>query len=97
MTSHLKNRYLLVAFFIGGSNAIIFLTLYSYIIFVLAEAPFSLSPSWLGLLFLTYLSGSIGSVLTGKITRALSCAQRIAIGTAIIIGAICTLPSAVHD
>jgi YNFM family putative membrane transporter len=82
---HLRNKRLLIAFMVGGVNFMIFLNLYSYVIFVLADAPYSLSSSWLGLLFLTYLSGSVGSALIGKIDQSVSCAQRIAMGTLIIM------------
>ncbi|WP_245923156.1 MFS transporter [Leucothrix arctica] len=89
---HLCNRQLLVAYFIGGFHFMIVLTLYSYIIFVLADAPYSLSSSWLGLLFLTYASGTIGSAFIGTIDKKISCARRIIMGTCfIIVGTLCTL------
>jgi MFS transporter, YNFM family, putative membrane transport protein len=82
---HLKTPRLLIAFIIGGLNFMIFLSLYSYVIFILADKPYSLSSSWLGLLFLTYLSGTIGSAIVGKIDHKISCAQRIIIGTLLIM------------
>lgn len=89
---HLCNRQLLVAYVIGGLHFMLVLTLYTYIIFVLAEAPYSLSSSWLGLLFLTYASGTIGSAFIGKIDKKISCAQRVNMGTCfIIVGSLCTL------
>jgi YNFM family putative membrane transporter len=92
LTTHLCNRNLLLAYLIGGCNFMIVLTLYSYVIFLLADEPFSLSTSWLGLLFLTYLSGSIGSAYIGKIDKKISCAERIVMGTAlIIVGTLVTL------
>lgn len=94
---HLYHRRLLVAFLVGGINFMIFLNLYSYVIFLLAEPPYSLSSSWLGLLFLTYLSGSVGSAFMGLIDRRVSCAQRIIMGTGIlIIGTLTTLTGGLY-
>ena len=89
---HLCNRQLLVAYLIGGLHFMMVLTLYSYIIFVLADAPYSLSSSWLGLPFLTYASGTIGAALIGMIGKKVTCAQRINMGTCfIIVGTLCTI------
>jgi len=89
---HLCNRQLLVAYLIGSLHFMLVLTLYTYIIFVLADAPYSLSSSWLGLLFLTYASGTIGSAFIGIIDKKITCAQRINMGTCfIIVGTLCTL------
>ncbi len=82
---HLCNTRLLVAYAIGGCHFMIVLTMYTYVIFVLADAPFHLSSSWLGLLFLTYGSGTVGSALIGFIDKKVTCAQRIALGTVLII------------
>ncbi len=92
LLSHMGNLKLFAAYLVGGVNFMIFLTLYSYVIFVLADEPFALSSSWLGLLFLTYLSGSIASAFTGSIANYLSCTERIICGTGlIIIGTLITL------
>jgi YNFM family putative membrane transporter len=88
----LKNTRLLIAFVVGVLNFMIFLSLYSYTIFILTDKPYSLSSSWLGLLFLTYLSGTIGSALVGKIDHKIFCAQGIILGTLLImIGTAITL------
>lgn len=68
---HLCNPRLLVAYLIGGFNFFIFINQYSYITFVLADAPYNLPASLLGMLFLTYLSGTLGSALSGHISRYL--------------------------
>ncbi len=92
LIKHLRNKILLLAFIIGGFNFMIFLTLYSYLTFVLADTPYHLSTTWLGLLFLTYLSGTFSSAFIGKIGKRFSCAQRIIIGTSlIIVGSLITL------
>jgi YNFM family putative membrane transporter len=63
---HLRNPWLLAAYVIGGLNMLVFLTQYSYITFVLAEAPYHLSTHALGMLFLTYLTGSLASAGSGR-------------------------------
>lgn len=69
---HLRQPLLLITYLIGGLNFLVFLNQYTYISFVLAEAPFNLSSSLIGLLFVTYLTGTIGSALAGRIARYLS-------------------------
>jgi YNFM family putative membrane transporter len=81
----LKNTRLLIAFVVGLLNFMIFLSLYSYAIFILADKPYSLSSSWLGLSFLTYLSGTIGSALVGKIDHKIFGSQGIILGTILIM------------
>lgn len=63
---HLRNPLLLTVYLIGGLNMMVFLTQYSYITFVLAEAPYHLSTQALGMLFLTYLTGSFASAWSGR-------------------------------
>ena len=69
---HLKNPMLVTAYLIGGLNFFIFSNQYSYITYVLSDSPFNLAPTWLGLLFLTYLSGSFGSAISGRISLRIS-------------------------
>ncbi|MDM5084048.1 MFS transporter [Aeromonas rivipollensis] len=64
--SHLGNPLLLGAYLIGGLNFMVFLNQYSYLTFLLAKAPFSLPTQWLGMLFLTYLTGTLASSLSGR-------------------------------
>lgn len=89
---HLSNSKLWPAYFIGGLNFLVVLTLYSYVTFVLAEAPYFYSLTLLGLLFLTYLPGSFLSAFTSPIARYLSPAQRTLLGAVLIIfGTLVTL------
>ncbi len=89
---HLVNPLLLVAYLIGGLNFFIFINQYSFITFLLADAPYHLSPSWLGLLFLTYLTGTIGSALSGRVAQSLSQPRCIMLGIAIFMsGTLVTL------
>lgn len=66
ISRHLRNPFLLLAYLIGGFNFFIFINQYSYVTFLLADAPYNLSASLLGMLFLTYLSGTLGSALSGR-------------------------------
>ncbi|WP_237057021.1 MFS transporter [Microbulbifer sediminum] len=83
---HLRNPVLLVAYIIGGLNFFIFINQYSYITFVLADAPYSLPASMLGLLFLTYLSGTFGSVVSGKAADHLPQPRAMSLGILVFIG-----------
>ncbi len=69
---HLKNPLLVLAYLIGGLNFFIFSNQYSYVTYVLSDAPFHLAPTWLGLLFLTYLSGTLSSAVSGKLSLRIS-------------------------
>jgi YNFM family putative membrane transporter len=64
---HLGNPMILPACFIGGLNFFIFVNQYSYITFVLADEPYRLSSDWLGLFFLTYLTGTLAAAFSGHL------------------------------
>ena len=92
MRDHLSNPLLLSAYLIGGLNFFIFINQYSYITFVLSEAPYHLPASLLGLLFLTYLTGTFGSAISGKVADYLSQPRAMALGIMILaIGSCVTL------
>jgi YNFM family putative membrane transporter len=80
---HLRNPMILAACFIGGLNFFIFVNQYSYITFVLADEPYHLSSDWLGLFFLTYLTGTLAASLSGRLVRNRS--QTGAMGIGIVI------------
>lgn len=67
LVAHLATPRLLVAYLLGGLNFLIFINQYSYLTFRLAEAPFGLGARLLGLIFLTYLGGTLGSSLSGRL------------------------------
>ncbi|MWJ29409.1 MFS transporter [Halomonas sp. ZH2S] len=69
LRGHLRNPVLLAAYLLGGINFLIFINQYSYITFRLAEAPYALAASGLGLIFLTYLGGTLGSMLSGRLAK----------------------------
>lgn len=92
LLSHLRNPVLLLAYLIGGLNFFIFLNQYTYITFVLAAEPFNVSATWIGLLFLTYLTGTVGSLLSGRLSRRISAPVCMALGILVmIVGTLCTL------
>ncbi len=89
MGRHLRTPALLIAYLIGGFNFFIFINQYSYITFVLAADPYHLSASWLGLLFLTYLSGTVGSAISGKVAQRIGQPACIALGVLILMCGSC--------
>lgn len=89
---HLRQPLLLLVYLIGGLNFLVFLNQYTYIAFVLAAAPFSLGSSLIGLLFVTYLTGTVGSALSANIAVRLSAPGAMAAGILIMmLGSVITL------
>lgn len=92
MKGHLQNPLLLTAYLIGGLNMLVFLSQYSYITFVLADAPYHLSTHALGMLFLTYLTGSLASAWSGRAALWLSQPICMIVGILLLmIGTLLTL------
>nr|CAA6830836.1 MAG: Permeases of the major facilitator superfamily [uncultured Thiotrichaceae bacterium] len=89
---HLSNPVLLIAYLIGCFNFMIFMNQYSYITFVLADMPYKLPPFWIGLLFLTYLSGTLASTVSGYLAARYSQIRSMMLGIVIfMIGTLTTL------
>lgn len=89
---HLRNPILLVAFLIAGGNFMMFIHQYSYITFVLAAEPYHLSTHQLGMLFLTYLTGSIAAALSGHSTKYIAPALGMGLGIVLLmLGSLLTL------
>ncbi|WP_444984812.1 MFS transporter [Halomonas mongoliensis] len=86
LAGHLRNPLLLAAYLLGGINFLIFINQYSYLTFRLAEAPFGLGPSVLGMIFLTYLGGTLGSSLSGRLSGHLSPPACMVLGILILMG-----------
>ncbi|AJQ93451.1 MFS transporter [Gynuella sunshinyii] len=92
LLEHLRNPMLLPAYLIGGFNFFVFINQYSYLTFVLEKAPYSLSTQVLGMLFLTYLTGTFGSTLAGRASRYLAQPLCMALGIVILMtGSLITL------
>lgn len=85
LLGHLRNPLLLGAYLIGGLNFLVFINQYSYMTFRLAEAPFELDAHWLGLLFLTYLGGTLGSSLSARVAGRLSATGNMVAGILIMM------------
>ncbi len=91
---HLRQPLLLLSYLIGGLNFFIFLNQYTYIAFVLSDAPHNLSSFWIGLLFVTYFTGTIGSALSGKVAQRIPVPLGMALGVIILmLGTLVTLHS----
>jgi predicted MFS family arabinose efflux permease len=66
MLRHLRNPQLLAVYAIGFGVLFTFVATFTYINFLLAAPPFRLSPTFLGLVFVVYLGGSLVAPLTGR-------------------------------
>ncbi|TFH86402.1 MFS transporter [Billgrantia azerbaijanica] len=85
LIGHLCNPLLLGAYLLGGLNFLIFINQYSYLTFRLAEAPFGLGARLLGMIFLTYLGGTLGSTLSGRLAEWLSQPACMTLGIVILM------------
>jgi YNFM family putative membrane transporter len=65
MLAHFKNRQLLATYAVGFGVLFNFICTFTYISFYLAAAPYNLSASWLGAIFVVYLTGSVLTPLAG--------------------------------
>ena len=86
LAGHLRHPLLLSAYLLGGLNFLIFINQYSYITFRLADEPFGLSARWLGMIFLTYLGGTLSSALSGRVASYFSQPACMALGIIILMG-----------
>ena len=92
---HLRQGVLLLTNLIGGLSFFIFLNQYTYIAFVLSDAPYQLSSFWIGLLFVTYFTGTLGSAISGKLAQRLAPPLGMALGVVIVmLGSLLTLSHA---
>jgi predicted MFS family arabinose efflux permease len=65
MLNHFKNGQLLATYAVGFGVLFNFIATFTYISFYLAKAPYNLSPTALGALFVVYLAGASLSPWTG--------------------------------
>ncbi len=65
MLRHVRNPQLLSVYAVGFGVLFNFIATFTYVSFHLAAPPYNLSPTWLGVLFVTYLAGSALSPWTG--------------------------------
>ncbi|MBZ5486316.1 MFS transporter [Halomonas aquamarina] len=85
LLGHLRTPVLLAAYCLGGINFLIFINQYSYITFRLAAEPYHLAASGLGLIFLTYLGGTFGSTVSGRLAQRFSPATCMMAGVIILM------------
>jgi YNFM family putative membrane transporter len=91
---HLRQPLLLLTYLIGGLNFLVFLNQYTFISFLLAAPPYLLSSGVIGLLFITYFTGTVGSALSAKIGAKMSSPLAMMLGIIIMmLGTLVTLHS----
>jgi MFS family permease len=69
MLAHLRNGQLLATYAVGFGVLFNFICTFTYVSFYLAAPPYNLSASWLGAIFVVYLTGSVLTPLTGWAVR----------------------------
>ncbi len=82
---HYKNPILRLAFYIGGILLFIFIGSFNYLGYHLHKAPFNLSTTVIGLIYISYLSGTFSSTLSGRLDNRLNSSERILLGFAVIL------------
>src|SRR6185437_5924632 len=65
MLAHLRNRQLIATYAVGFGVLFNFIATFTYVSFYLAAPPYNLSASWLGAIFVVYLTGSVLTPWTG--------------------------------
>lgn len=65
LLEHIRNPLLWPVYLVGGLNFMVFLNQYTYVAFYLSAPPIEMAPAALGLLFLTYLTGTFASGASG--------------------------------
>jgi MFS transporter, YNFM family, putative membrane transport protein len=95
MIEHLRNPRLLATYAVGFGVLFAFVSVFTYINFVLAVPPFSLSTAALGTIFLVYLVGVVLTPLTGPIVARIGRRRLVAYASGVWIAglAVTLLPS----
>lgn len=83
---HATNPIIFLACLVGGLNFLVFVNLYSYITYLLSAPPYGLSPAALGLLFLTYLSGTLAAGFSARVVAGRSQPLAMAAGILVLMG-----------
>jgi YNFM family putative membrane transporter len=66
LLDHLRNKQLLAAYCVGSCVLFSLTALFTYVTFHLAAPPFSLSPEWIGSIFVVYLAGAVVTPIVGR-------------------------------
>ncbi|KCB48210.1 transporter, major facilitator family protein [Bordetella hinzii 1277] len=85
LSTHMRNGPLVSLFLLGGLLMGAFVTVYNYVGFRLLQAPFSLSQTFIGGIFLVYLVGIFASTFFGRL------ADRHGRGPMLVLGTVLTL------
>lgn len=83
-SKHIRNPLLLSPYLIGGLCMFLFVGEYNFITFHLSGAPFYLPTAFVGMLFLTYLAGTLSSSLSGKWAQRIPLSLSMGIGIAVM-------------
>lgn len=84
LLGHVRNPLLWPVYLVGGLNFMVFLNQYTYVAFYLAAPPISLAPAALGLLFLTYLTGTFASGISGWLIHRFGLCQTLLLAIGIM-------------
>ncbi|MGY5452434.1 MFS transporter [Agarivorans sp. MS3-6] len=84
---HLANSQLVCAYLVGGVGFGVFINQFSYLTFILADAPYSLPASITSLLFLSYLGGTFTASSAGRIAQRYGGKSCILIGLMVMVAA----------
>ena len=77
---HMSHFELIIVYLVIGIAFGVFINLYSYLAFILVEPPYSLGSGLIGLLFVTYLTGTFASGISGWITQKLGSLITVMLG-----------------
>ena len=66
MLRHLRNPQLLATYAVGFGVLFNFISTFTYVSFQLANPPYNLSATWLGIVFFVYLTGVAVAPMTGR-------------------------------
>lgn len=84
LLSHIKNPLLWPIYLVGGLNFMVFLNQYTYVAFYLSAPPIHMASAALGLLFLTYLTGTAASGASGWLINRFGLCQTLLAAIAIM-------------
>ncbi|GGB51337.1 MFS transporter [Oceanisphaera marina] len=84
LLSHINNPLLWPIYLVGGLNFMVFLNQYTYVAFYLSAPPIHMAPAALGLLFLTYLTGTVASGASGWLINRFGLCQTLLAAIAIM-------------
>ena len=85
LSKHLHTPQLLIIYIIIGLAFGCFVNLFSYLMSILGEAPYSLPSGIRSLIFVTFLGGTTSASLAGKFSKKHGQLQGIALGIAIML------------